>query len=129
MAMSNTVIYSAHAPEPIGPYSQAILAGNMLFVSGQIAIQRTSGNLVTGNIEDETTQVMINLSEVLKAAGLTFQHVVKCSIFLKDMGNFPKVNEIYAQYFTENPPARETVEVSRLPKDVNVEISCIAARP
>jgi 2-iminobutanoate/2-iminopropanoate deaminase len=122
-------VYSAHAPEPIGPYSQAVLAGNTLFVSGQIAIQRTSGNLVTDNIEDETTQVMINLSEVLKAAGLTFQHVVKCSIFLKDMGNFPKVNEIYAQYFTENPPARETVEVSRLPKDVNVEISCIAVKP
>jgi len=126
--MPNTVVYSPQAPEPIGPYSQAILAGNMLFVSGQIAIQRTSGNVVTGNIEDETTQVMINLSEVLKAAGLSFQNVVKCTIFLKDMGNFPKVNEIYGQYFSENPPARETVEVSRLPKDVNVEISCIAVK-
>lgn len=126
--MSKTVVYSANAPEPIGPYSQAILAGNMLFVSGQIAIQRTSGNLVTGNVEDETTQVMINLSEILKAAGLTFKDVVKCTIFLKDMGNFPKVNEIYGQYFAENPPARETVEVSRLPKDVNVEISCIAIK-
>jgi 2-iminobutanoate/2-iminopropanoate deaminase len=126
--MSNTIVYSPQAPEPIGPYSQAVLAGNMLFVSGQIAIHRTSGNLVTGNIEDETTQVMINLSEVLKAAGLSFSNVVKCSIFLKDMGNFPRVNEIYGQYFSENPPARETVEVSRLPKDVNVEISCIAAK-
>lgn len=126
--MPNTVVYSPQAPEPIGPYSQAIFAGNMLFVSGQIAIQRTSGNVVTGNIEDETTQVMINLSEVLKAAGLSFQNVVKCTIFLKDMGNFPKVNEIYGQYFAQNPPARETVEVSRLPKDVNVEISCIAAK-
>ena len=126
--MANTVVYSPNAPEPIGPYSQAIMAGGMLFVSGQIAIQRSSGNLITGNIEDETTQVMINLSEVLKAAGLSFRDVVKCSIFLRDMGNFPKVNEIYAQYFTENPPARETVEVSRLPKDVNVEISCIAGR-
>lgn len=126
--MPNTVVYSPQAPEPIGPYSQAILAGNMLFVSGQIAIQRTSGNVVTGNIEDETTQVMINLSEVLKAAGLSFQNVVKCTIFLKDMGNFPKVNEIYGQYFAQNPPARETVEVSRLPKDVNVEISCIAVK-
>lgn len=124
--MSNAVVYSPQAPEPIGPYSQAILAGNMLFVSGQIAIQRSSGNLVTGNIEDETTQVMINLNEVLKAAGLTFRNVVKCSIFLKDMNDFPKVNEIYGQYFPENPPARETVEVSRLPKDVHVEISCIA---
>lgn len=127
--MSNTVVYSTHAPEPIGPYSQAILAGNMLFISGQIAIRKSSGDLIIGNIEDETTQVMINLSEVLKAAGFTFREVVKCSIFLKDMGNFPKVNEIYGQYFTENPPARETVEVSRLPKDVNVEISCIAVRP
>ena len=126
--MSKTVVYTPRAPEPIGPYSQAILAGNMLFVSGQIAIHRSSGNLVTGNIEDETTQVMINLSEVLKAAGLSFSDVVKCSIFLKDMGDFPRVNQIYGQYFTDMAPARETVEVSRLPKDVNVEISCIAVR-
>lgn len=124
--MSNKVVYTPQAPKPIGPYSQAVLAQNMLFVSGQIAIQSSSGNLVTGNIEDETTQVMINISEVLKAAGLSFGDVVKCTIFLKDMNNFPKVNEIYGQYFTESPPARETVEVSRLPKDVNVEISCIA---
>lgn len=126
--MSKSIIYSAHAPEPIGPYSQAVQAGNILFVSGQIAIQKTSGNLVTGNIEDETTQVMINMNEILKAAGLTFQDVVKCTIFLKDMNNFPRVNDIYGQYFPENPPARETVEVSRLPKDVNVEISCIAVK-
>lgn len=125
----NKVVYSPNAPEPIGPYSQAILAGNLLFVSGQIAIQQSSGNLITGNIEDETTQVMINLSEVLKAVGLSFRDVVKCTIFLKDMGNFPKVNSIYGQYFSETPPARETVEVSRLPKDVNVEISCIAVKP
>lgn len=126
--MANTVVNSQQAPEPIGPYSQAVLAGNTLFVSGQIAMQRSSGNLVTGNVEDETTQVMINLSEVLKAAAFTFRDVVKCTIFLKDMNNFPRVNDIYGQYFTENPPARETVEVSRLPKDVNVEISCIAVR-
>jgi 2-iminobutanoate/2-iminopropanoate deaminase len=124
--MANTVVYSGHAPEPIGPYSQAILAGNMFFASGQIAISRSSGNLVTGNIEDETRQVMVNLGEVLQAAGLSFRNVVKCSIFLVDMGTFPKVNEVYGQYFPENPPARETVEVRRLPKDVNVEISCIA---
>lgn len=126
--MANTVVNSSQAPEPIGPYSQAILAGNTLFVSGQIAIQRSSGNLITGNIEDETTQVMINLSEVLKAGGFGFGDVVKCTIFLKDMANFPRVNEIYGQYFTSNPPARETVEVSRLPRDVNVEISCIAVK-
>ncbi len=126
--MPKSVVYTPNAPEPIGPYSQAVLAGNMLFVSGQIAIQKSSGNLITGNIEDETTQVMINLSEILKVVGLTFDDVVKSTIFLKDMSAFPKVNEIYGQYFMENPPARETVEVSRLPKDVNVEISCIAVK-
>ena len=126
--MSTTVVFSPNAPDPIGPYSQAIFAGDTLFVSGQIAMKKATGNIVTGNIEDETTQVMINLSEVLKAAGLSFKNVVKCTIFLSDMGYFPKVNEIYGQYFTENPPARETVEVRRLPRDVNVEISCIAVR-
>ncbi|MBL7842314.1 MAG: RidA family protein [Cyclobacteriaceae bacterium] len=126
--MSKTVIYSAHAPEPIGPYSQAIQAGNMLFVSGQIAIYKASGNLITGNIPDETTQVMKNLEFVLHEAGMNFSNVVKCSIFLKDMSTFPVVNEIYGKYFSVNPPARETVEVSRLPKDVNVEISCIAVK-
>lgn len=124
--MAKKVIYSAQAPEPIGPYSQAIQAGNLLFVSGQIAIQRSSGNLVTSNIEEETKQVMINLAEILKAAGTDFSKVVKTTIFLKDMTNFPKVNEIYGQHFSTEAPARETVEVSRLPKDVNVEISCIA---
>ena len=127
--MSKKVIYSAQAPEPIGPYSQAIQSGNMLFISGQIAIQQSSGKLITGNIEEETRQVMQNLSEVLKAAGMEFSHVVKSTIFLKDMGNFPRVNEIYGQSFQKEPPARETVEVSRLPKDVNVEISCIAIKP
>lgn len=124
----NKIIYSPDAPEPIGPYSQAVLAGDTLFVSGQIAIQKSSGELVTGNIADETTQVMSNLSAVLKAAGLHFTDVVKCTIFLKDMDNFPKVNAIYGQYFKELPPARETVEVSRLPKNVNVEISCVAVK-
>jgi 2-iminobutanoate/2-iminopropanoate deaminase len=126
--MSKSVVYSQYAPEPIGPYSQAIQSGNMLFVSGQIAIDRITGDLVTGNIPDETRQVMKNLEAVLKAAGMNFSHVVKCSIFLKDMNNFPVVNEIYGQYFASSPPARETVEVSRLPKDVNVEISCIAVK-
>ena len=126
--MFKTVVYSADAPEPIGPYSQAIQTGNMLFISGQIAIQRSSGNILAANIEEETTQVMVNLSEILKAAGMDFTNIVKSSIFLKDMNNFPKVNAIYGTYFQANPPARETVEVSRLPKDVNVEISCIAVR-
>ncbi len=126
--MSKNVIYSANAPEPIGPYSQAIQAGNLLFVSGQIATQKSTGNLITGNVQDETHQVMKNLSEVLKAANMDFTQVVKCTIFLKDMNSFPKVNEVYGSYFSSQPPARETVEVSRLPKDVNVEISCIAVK-
>lgn len=124
--MAKEVIYSANAPEPIGPYSQAIKAGGMLFISGQIAIQKSTGQMILGNISEETAQVMANLSEILRSAGMDFSHVVKCTIFLKDMNNFPKVNEVYGQYFKRQPPARETVEVSRLPKDVNVEISCIA---
>jgi 2-iminobutanoate/2-iminopropanoate deaminase len=126
--MSSTVIFSSEAPEPIGPYSQAILAGNTLFVSGQIAIQKSSGNIITSTIETETEQVMNNLGEILKRANMDFSHVVKCSIFLTDMNNFPRVNGIYAKYFAQNPPARETVEVSALPKKVNVEISCIAVK-
>lgn len=126
--MSKNVIYSANAPDPIGPYSQAIQAGNLLFVSGQVAIQKSSGNVITGNIQDETHQVMKNLGEILNAANLDFSNVVKCTIFLKDMNNFPLVNDVYGSYFAKQPPARETVEVSRLPKDVNVEISCIAVK-
>jgi 2-iminobutanoate/2-iminopropanoate deaminase len=126
--MAKEVVYSANAPEPIGPYSQAIKAGNMLFISGQVAIQKPSGNLVVGNIVDESHQVMKNLEAVLTAGGMNFSNVVKTTIFLKDMNNFPKVNEVYGSYFIDQPPARETVEVSRLPKDVNVEISCIAVK-
>lgn len=126
--MSKTVIYSDKAPEPIGPYSQAIQAGNMLFVSGQIAIETSSGKIITSDIEAETVQVMANLEEILKSAGADFRSIVKTTIFLKNMDNFPKVNEVYGRYFKEAPPARETVEVSRLPKDVNVEISCIALK-
>lgn len=126
--MSKKVIYSDQAPEPIGPYSQAIAHGNLLFISGQIAIQKSSGNLITTNIVDETEQVMFNLQEILKANDMNFTHIVKTTIFLKDMNNFPKVNETYGKYFAAEPPARETVEVSRLPKDLNVEISCIAVK-
>ena len=126
--MSKSVVYSSQAPEPIGPYSQAIQSGNMLFVSGQIAIERSTGNMLTADVQTETKQVMENIAYILKAAGMDFSNIVKTSIFLKDMNNFPKVNEIYGQYFQQQPPARETVEVSRLPKDVNVEISCIAIK-
>lgn len=126
--MSKSVVYSDQAPEPIGPYSQAIQSGNLLFVSGQIALQRTTGAMINGTIEEETKQVMANLKAVLNAAGMDFSHVLKTSIFLKDMNNFPAVNQVYGTFFKDTPPARETVEVSRLPKDANVEISCIAAR-
>ena len=124
--MAKNVVYSPNAPEPIGPYSQAIQAGNLLFVSGQVAIEQSTGKIITATIQDETHQVMKNIKEILTAANTDFKSIVKCTIFLKDMNNFPKVNEVYGSYFASQPPARETVEVSRLPKDVNVEISCIA---
>ncbi|MEM6829967.1 MAG: RidA family protein [Bacteroidota bacterium] len=120
------IIHASQAPEPIGPYSQAVKFGNMLFVSGQIPIDQPNNKMVEGSIEEETEQVMKNLGVILEEAGLTYLDVIKCSIFVSDMGNFSKVNEVYGKYFQENPPARETVEVSGLPKGVNVEISCIA---
>jgi 2-iminobutanoate/2-iminopropanoate deaminase len=126
--MPHTAVYSQEAPDPIGPYSQAVLAGNLLFVSGQIAIDKSTGNLITQDVASETKQVMSNIEFVLGAASLNFNNVVKCTIFLRNMDDFPRVNEVYGQRFADNPPARETVEVSRLPKDVNVEISCIAVR-
>lgn len=122
------VIFTDKAPAPIGPYSQAILIGDTLYASGQIAINPVTGELITNNLEQETVQVMENLKAVLDAADMSFSHVVKCSIFLSDMNNFNIVNTIYANYFEENPPARETVEVSVLPKHVNVEISLIAVK-
>lgn len=126
--MSKEIILSGHAPAPIGPYSQAVSAGGMVFLSGQIPLDQSTGNMVSGGVEAETRQVMENLGHVLAAAGLDFSHVVKCTIFLRSMGDFQLVNQIYAGYFPTNPPARETVEVSRLPKDAQVEISCIAIR-
>jgi 2-iminobutanoate/2-iminopropanoate deaminase len=120
------IIKTTNAPAPIGPYSQAVLAGNFLFVSGQVAINPENGELNIGNIEEETHQVMRNLKAVLLEAGLTFDNVVKSTIFLSDMGTFAQVNEVYGQYFTADFPARETVQVSVLPKNVNVEISVIA---
>lgn len=124
--MANSIIHSADAPAPIGPYSQAVFRNNTLYVSGQIALDSKTGNLLSGSIEEETHQVMRNLEAILVAGKLTFSNVVKCSIFVRDMNHFARINEVYGSYFPSNPPARETVEVSRLPKDVNVEISCIA---
>lgn len=120
------IIHAKNAPAPIGPYSQAVKSNGTIYISGQIPIDQSTGNLVEGTIEEETEQVMKNLGFILEEAGLSFDHVVKCSIFVSDMNNFSRINEVYGRYFQTNPPARETVEVSRLPKDVNVEISCIA---
>lgn len=124
--MEKHSIHSPLAPAPIGPYSQAIRAGETLYVSGQIALDAQSGELIQGNIQAETHKVMENLQAILKEAGGDFAKVVKCSIFVKSMDDFQAINEVYGSYFSDLPPARETVEVSRLPKNVNVEISCIA---
>lgn len=124
----NQIIFSPEAPAPIGPYSQAVLAGNTLYVSGNIALDPETGELINENITEETHAVMKNMEAVLRAAGFSFSDVVKCTIFIKDMGEFTTINEAYGQYFTAHPPARETVEVSKLPKNVNVEISCIAVK-
>ncbi len=115
-----------NAPAPVGPYSQAILAGGMLFVSGQIPLNPSTGQLEMDNIEVATHRVMKNIEALLSEAGLSFENVVKTSIFLKDLSDFQAVNGIYASYFQGVPPARETVEVARLPLYVNIEISCIA---
>jgi 2-iminobutanoate/2-iminopropanoate deaminase len=126
--MARKIIYTDDAPEPIGPYSQAVSVNGMLFVSGQIPLDPFSGALIKDGITEETTQVMENLKAILLAAEMDFSNVVKCSIFLTDMHDFPKVNEVYGKYFKNNPPARETIEVSVLPKNANIEISCIAVR-
>jgi 2-iminobutanoate/2-iminopropanoate deaminase len=117
-----------NAPAPIGPYSPAIIAGNQLFVSGQIPLDPLDGTFKNETIEEATAQVMENLKNIIIAAGFTMNEVVKCSIFLKDLNNFSTVNQVYASYFSETPPARETVEISRLPMDAIVEISCIAIK-
>ena len=121
------IIKTDKAPAPIGPYNQAILSNGTLYISGQIAIVPATGNLLLDDIETETHQVMKNLQAILAEANMSFQNVIKTSIFLMDMGSFAKVNEVYGSYFTDNFPARETVQVSCLPKNVNVEISMIAA--
>ncbi|MEM9025116.1 MAG: RidA family protein [Bacteroidota bacterium] len=123
-----TVIHTPNAPAPIGPYSQAILQGDTLYVSGQIALDPQTGTLHTDDISSETRLVMSNLGAVLQAAGMGFENIVKCSIFIADMAQFAAINAVYGEYFPNDPPARETVEVACLPKNVNVEISAIAVR-
>jgi 2-iminobutanoate/2-iminopropanoate deaminase len=133
--MTKTIINTPNAPAPIGPYSQATQIDNMLFVSGQICIDPATGQLKNKDIQEETHQVMHNLRAILAAADMHFSHVVKTTIFITDMNRFAEVNEVYGKYFTANPPAveagfpaRETVQVSALPKFVNVEISVIAMK-
>jgi 2-iminobutanoate/2-iminopropanoate deaminase len=123
------IINTPNAPAPIGPYNQAVLSGNTLYISGQIPINPVTGELVEGDIQKETKQSMENLKAILTAADMTFEHVIKASIFVKDMYQFTKINEVYGSYFdADSAPARETVEVANLPKFVNVEISMIAVK-
>ena len=121
------IIYTPDAPQPIGPYSQAVIVNNILYTSGQIAIDPKSNALILATIEDETHQVMQNIQAILTSQKLDFNAVFKCTIFIKDMNHFAQINAVYGSYFDEaNAPVRETVEVSRLPKDVNIEISVMA---
>ena len=120
-------IYSKEAPEPIGPYTQAVQYGNTIFLSGQIGIDRT-GEFVSEDVVEQTKQAMKNIGFVIEEAGLSYDNIIKTSIFLKDMNDFPKVNDAYASYFQDQFPARETVEVSRLPKDAKVEISVVVGK-
>ncbi len=124
--MNKKIINTQSAPAPIGPYSQAVLTGGLLFISGQIALVPGTSDLITGDITSETQQVMKNIQAILSESGLTFSNVVKATIFLKDMSLFAAVNEVYGKYFESDFPARETVAVRGLPKDTNVEISMIA---
>lgn len=124
--MLKKIVNTDKAPSAIGPYSQAVIHQNTIYCSGQIALDPKTNEIISAEVGEQTEQVMQNLEQILMEAGSSFSKVLKCSIFLADMNDFSKVNEIYGRYFPENPPARETVEVSRLPKDVKIEISCIA---
>ena len=125
--MKKTIL-TKDAPAPIGPYSQAIESNGTLYISGQIPMDPYSGEIISGGIKEETNQVMKNISAILETANMKMSDIDKCSIFISDMNDFQDINEIYGAYFNENPPARETVEVARLPKDVRVEISAIASK-
>ncbi len=120
------IINTPNAAQPVGPYNQAVKVNNTLYVSGQIPLDPVSGELIKGDVQAQTRMVMENMRAILEAAGMDFSHVVKCSIFITDMNDFPKINEVYAGYFKQDPPARETVQVGALPKFVDVEVSCIA---
>lgn len=126
--MEKQIITTTNAPAPIGPYNQAVLAGNILFISGQIPIDPSTGELKNKDLQEETHQVMHNLKAILQQAGMDFGHVVKTTIFITDMKRFSEMNEVYGKYFDKDFPARETVQVSALPRFVNVEISMIAVK-
>ena len=121
------IISTDRAPEAIGPYSQAVVVNGFAFLSGQIPLDPETNQLIEGDIAEQTARVIENLKAVLEACGSSLDRVVKTTVFMKDMGEFPKMNEVYGRYFAENPPARATVEAARLPRDVRVEIECIAA--
>lgn len=122
------IINTAKAPQPIGPYNQAVMVNDMIFVSGQVPVNPATGKIISNDIQEQTQQVMENIKAILEEAGLTMKNIIKASIFISDMNNFGKINEIYGKYFTEEAPARECVQVARLPLDVDVEISVIAAK-
>ena len=126
--MDKQIIPTDAAPAPIGPYSQAVMTNGTLYISGQVPIDPATSMVIIGDIEAETRQVMLNIGAVLTAYGLSYGHIVKSTIFIRNMGDFPRINAVYGSFFEKDYPARETVEVSRLPKDVQIEISCIAVR-
>jgi 2-iminobutanoate/2-iminopropanoate deaminase len=121
-------VRTGHAPAAIGPYSQGVLVGDALYCSGQIALDPETGRLVEGEIEDEAVRVLENLGAVLRAAGLDYEHVVHCTVYLTSLDDYAPVNEVYARYFSEAPPAREALQVAALPRGARVEISCVAVR-
>lgn len=125
--MKKQIISTDNAPKAIGPYSQAVAWNGLVYLSGQIPLDPATGQLVEGGIAEQTVRVLDNLKAVLEASGSDLAHVLKTTVFLKDMGEFGAMNEIYGRYFSENPPARATVEAARLPRDVRVEIECVAA--
>jgi len=127
--ISKELVYTKNAPDPVGPYSQAVMYNGLVYCSGQIAIHPESGALITGSIQDETRQVLDNLSAVLKAAGSSLEQVIKVSVFVADITQFDEINVVYETYFSESKPARALVEVSKLPKGVNIEVEAIAAVP
>ncbi|WP_092346927.1 RidA family protein [Candidatus Chrysopegis kryptomonas] len=126
--MERKVVYTEKAPKPVGPYSQAIIAGDFIFTAGQIPIDPKTNQVVQGDIKEQTKQVLENLKAVLESAGATFDDVVKVTVYMRDLNEFSAMNEVYSEYFKNSPPARTTVEVSRLPRDVKIEIDLIAVK-